>query len=76
MSEPVPYRIYISKEVIKKLETAATSTDKDSGNKVAAAVVSDCLEVWIALQKSLKAHRKEFLRQVVAEIEGQSEEKN
>ena len=76
-TELVPYRIYVSKATIKKLEAAATGSEKDSGNKVAAAVVTDCLDIWIALQRSLKSHRKEFLRQVVAEIEsGQPEQKS
>jgi len=77
MSEPVPYRIYITPETIEDLIDAATETGKDSGNKVAASIVTDCLDVWIALQKSMKAHRKDFLRQLIQEIEsGQSERKS
>ena len=69
MSEPVPYRIYVSPETIEDCNDAATATGKESGNKVAAAVVTDCLPVWVALQKSLENHRGEFLRQLIAEIE-------
>lgn len=75
-SVPVPYRIYITPETIEELNDAASATGKESGNKVAASVVTDCLEVWLALQKSLKHHRGEFLRQVVSEIEsGQGQTK-
>lgn len=68
-NEPVPYRIYISEETIKKLNKAATDTGRDSGNKVAADMVNTLLPVWLALQKSLGSHREDFVRQVVAEIE-------
>jgi hypothetical protein len=68
-SMPVPYRIYISPETIEELNDAATETGKETGNKVAAAIVTDCIPVWIALQKSLEDHRGEFIRKVVMEIE-------
>jgi len=69
MSEPVPYRIYLHPETIEELIDAAAEVGKESGNKVAASVVTDCLQVWIALQKSLAHHQVDFLNRLVAEIE-------
>ena len=73
----LPYRIYITPEVVEELNDAATETGKETGNKVAAAIVSDCIPVWIALQKSLEDHRGEFIRKVINEIEsGQAARKS
>ena len=76
MSEPVPYRIYISPETIEDLNDAAEDVNKAAttltpltGNKVAAAIVTDCLQVWIALQKSAENHRADYLRQVLDAIQ-------
>jgi len=75
MSEPVPYRIYINPETIEDLNDAADEVNELTatltqltGNKVAAAVVTDCLPLWIALQKSVQNHRAEFLHQVLDAI--------
>ena len=69
MSDLVPYRIFISQETIERLNEAATSTKRESGNKVAASVVTECLDVWLTLQESLEAHRGEFLQGVIAAIQ-------
>ena len=67
MGEKVPYRTYLSEDVIEALKEAAEKTSGMTHNQVAAEVIAHCLPIWIHAQEAFQDVIDDYFRQVKTE---------
>jgi hypothetical protein len=66
MADRNPYRIYLTDDVIKKLDQAAAKTGEKSGNVIAGDIVTRFLPHWMAAHEAFDSVVDDFLEEILA----------